>query len=261
MDVRLSARLSPVVCSGVECAQGDILSRISSLLPEEKRDFVDITTRRMPLDLRPVVSRHCLALLADFAPDTAFRFSLRPSAVFGRYLALRRLFFFPAAAASERRKDVMRVVTATSEASAVSLLVVGAAVYRSSSLFKIAVPLCAAYSAAFVIERLFWTAGAKARAVNRQFEDFAKVRLESMEDVLASHCRELAQKELHSTLVLACGAAESAGLEMKTEMERFGAAVDEARDTMAAANGVVESANEMEHRLKVMRKSLAKAAA
>ena len=108
------------------------------------------------------------------------------------------------------------------------------------------------YGSAYVAERALWTSKAKERELKRQFSSYAKTQFQSLEPLIATHIRGQVQKELTSTLVLACGAAEGAGLEIKAELEKIRAEMEGAREVLERAEDTEECAQEMEEILKVL---------
>lgn len=56
--MNLTNRLARQICSNVESCQNSILARISAILPKDKRDFIEITPRRMPFDISYVFTCH-----------------------------------------------------------------------------------------------------------------------------------------------------------------------------------------------------------
>ncbi len=259
----LEARLCREVCCRVDGVQQAIVDRISDLIPEEKRDFLQVTPRRMPLELDFVLGS---AALEDFVADLSFKSAMAPRRMLGKYRRLRRRFLSRLVDEEDGertaspskwlwlRQTLAVALLASFEASAVAGVALGATFLRgrvhwSPTLLSAALAL----SAAHACERALWTPAAKERELRRQLAAFADRRLRPLRPLLSAHCRSAAQKELASTLVLACGAAEGAGLELGREARR--AAVDCARlrESAAAAARAAERTTQAEACLKELR--------
>lgn len=128
-------------------------------------------------------------------------------------------------------------------------------VYRSIS-WKVFFSLGLIYSSAYATEWLLWTSKAKERALKKQFAAYAKSQLQTLKPLLSSHCRDQAQKELHSTLVLVCGAAEGAGLEIKAELEGIEGLAEGARKVVERGEDSTECALEMEEIIKSLSRKI-----
>ena len=229
--VDLEATLQRVVCAKVDDVQQAIVDRISELIPEEKKDFLQVTPRRLPLELNFLLAQ---AALGEFVADLSFKSSLAPRRMLHQYRRLRRCLLARAVGLEEEgspiwwwlRKAAAAACLTSCEVAAGATL--GLALLSSRSRFSNWRPLLLsttlALSAAHVCERALWTPAAKERELRRQFRLFSERRLRPLRPLLTAHCRSSAQKELASTLVLACGAAEGAGLELGREARK--AAVD-----------------------------------
>ena len=251
LNAKLSARVSRQICLNVENAQNCFMDKINSLVPDDKRDFlVDFKPRRMPNDLFSTAVDAKL-LGAEFTPDLTFKFSLRPSNLMRQYRRMRKrcvsLDFL-----STRQRSL---ATTTTEVFAAGFISV-ALLYKCIR-WKLLASVGLGYFGVYFFERHFWLRpGAKEAELKRQFRSHAKEVLSPLGPMLTAQCRDTTQKELQSTLVLACGAAEGAGLELKAERDRMEQKTVDLRRAIEHAQDVIECTAEVEVKLKSLRRNL-----
>ncbi len=226
---------------------------------------MQVTPRRMPLEIDFVLGS---ARLGDFVGDTQFKSCLAPARVMSKYKRLRRKVLRRVMAEKKEEDDGEPPPSLSSRlAGAVKIAVftvaeaaawTGGAIiscycrrHLSRNWRRAALSFGLAAAAAYACERALWTPAAKEWELRRQLAAFAERRLRPVRQSLAAHCRAAAQKELASTLVLACGAAEGAGLELGREARR---AAEDCAALEAAAAAAIEAAEDTD----VARKALLK---
>ena len=216
---------------------------------------MQVTPRRMPLEIDFVLGS---ARLGDFVGDTQFKSCLAPARVLNKYKRLRRKVLRrvmaerreeddgePPPSVSSRLAGAVKIAVFTvAEAAAWTGGAIISCYFRrhcSRNWRRAALSFGLAAAAAYACERALWTPAAKERELRRQLAAFAERRLRPVRPSLAAHCRAAAQKELASTLVLACGAAEGAGLELGREARR---AAEDCAALEAAAAAAMEAAED-----------------
>ncbi|XP_066025138.1 mitofusin-2-like isoform X2 [Pocillopora verrucosa] len=202
MMTRCSNSQTQLICE----AQKEMGDRLNSLLslrtPEVSLELVPPALDSQ-VNFEPMVT--CLS--TDFREDMEFHFSL------GWHTILRK-FLWPLyagvaiAMGANIQRNVQSLVCTTPAVErglasltiiAVTLVViVGGLIWKTVGWWFMA--LCGGlYIGVYVIERVFWTDGAKERAFKRQFTDYASDKLQSNVSIISAKCSAQVKQELTST--------------------------------------------------------------
>ncbi|TRY69027.1 hypothetical protein TCAL_03815 [Tigriopus californicus] len=256
LAIDLSHCLSQNICDRVFEVQCQILARVTDLLPEVKRNFLDHQPRRMPIELNFFIQER--QLFRDFHEDVSFKFSLRPANLFKCYSKVRSFltsFSHGQDVMAETEFSWKRLLSwafhasvATSEASIVALIML-CCLYRTARL-RILLGTGLFFGTCYSVEKLMWTSKAKERLIKRQFEQFAIRKLSPLREDIVLTCQDQVRKELTNTLVLACGAAEGVCLSMRSEADALEMKCQDVMKDLHRSEDLSASCNElMEHLL------------
>ncbi|TGZ51170.1 Transmembrane GTPase Marf [Temnothorax longispinosus] len=249
----LRARLSTALALNMESSQREMTERMSSLLPENKRQMsLNILPRREPFEI--FYRLNCDNLCADFHEDLEFRFSWGFTAIINRFAGRQRkinlkfdqefavkentLLIPPCITSPADSIDSLKFVSSTSNfparsddwslatriavASVTSQGTMGGLIVAGFMLKTVGWRLIAItgaiYGALYLYERLTWTNKAKEREFKRQYVSHATKKLRLIVDLTSANCSHQVQQELSSTFARLCHLVDETTSEMDTEL-------------------------------------------
>ncbi|KAG5305534.1 MARF GTPase, partial [Acromyrmex insinuator] len=217
----LRARLSTALALNMENSQREMTERMSSLLPENKRQMsFNILPRREPFEI--FYRLNCDNLCADFHEDLEFRFSWGFTAIINRFAgkqnqrltitnypqeippcitspadSIDSLKFVSSTPNFPTRSDDWSLATRIAVASVTSQGTMGGLIVAGFMLKTVGWRLIAVigtiYGALYLYERLTWTNKAKEREFKRQYVTHATKKLRLIVDLTSANCSHQVQ--------------------------------------------------------------------
>ncbi|XP_066585247.1 transmembrane GTPase Marf isoform X2 [Prorops nasuta] len=275
----LRARLSTALALNIENSQREMTERMSSLLPENKKQMsMSICPRREPFEI--LYRLNCDNLCADFHEDLEFRFSWGLTAIIHRFagksqykkLAISNYpqelpppmpsptdsidslkFITSTPVFNQPRNDDWSLATRIAIASITSQGTMGGLIVAGFMLKTVGWRLIAVtgaiYGALYLYERLTWTNKAKEREFKRQYVDHATKKLRLIVDLTSANCSHQVQQELSSTFARLCHLVDEATSEMDSELKTIASTLRILEDATSSAKVLRNKANYLTNEL------------
>ncbi|XP_057325570.1 transmembrane GTPase Marf isoform X2 [Microplitis mediator] len=275
----LRAQLSSVLASNMDSSQREMTNRMSSLLPDSKRQLcLNILPRREPFEI--LYRLNCENLCADFHEDLEFRFSWGITALINRFSGKQgnRLAIanypqeIPPSITSPTdsidslkyvtnpinlspRNDDWSLASRIAFASITSQGTMGGLIIAGFMLKTVGWRLIAVtgaiYGSLYLYERLTWTNKAKEREFKRQYVAHATKKLRLIVDLTSANCSHQVQQELSSTFARLCHLVDESNTEMNSELQKITETLRSLETAVTSAKVLRNKANYLANELEL----------
>nr|CAG4650746.1 EOG090X01A3 [Simocephalus serrulatus]SVE94079.1 EOG090X01A3 [Simocephalus serrulatus] len=238
----LRARLSTALALNMEQSQKEMIERVTSMLPAEKKQLgLGMIPRREPFEV--LYRLNCDNLCADFTEDIEFRFSFGITAMVQRFTGKGKIApwvinnytesiprpmgshigqpgqFIPQTNEDWSLLSRLAIASVTSQGTMGGLLVAG--FLMKTVGWRLIFASGVIYGGLYLYERLTWTNKAKERAFKRQYVDHATRKLRLIVDLTSANCSHQVQQELSSTFARLCHLVDGTMNDMQGEIKQL----------------------------------------
>ncbi|XP_015372851.1 PREDICTED: transmembrane GTPase Marf-like [Diuraphis noxia] len=240
----LRAKLSTALAMNIDQSQREMIDKMSTLLPEDKRNINVTNPKREPFEV--LYRLHCDNLCGDFHEQLEFKFSWGLSKLITRISSLAnwsrdqsRVLISPSQNPSTSAVDgsfsgfdnslaveqnlsmISRVLAASvGTHGTVGGLVLGGFMLKTVG-WRLIVAAGAVYGVLYLYERLSWTTKAKEREFKRQYVDHATRKLRLIVDLTSANCSHQVQQELSTTFARLCQLVDESANNLNDEMKKL----------------------------------------
>lgn len=240
----LRARLSTALAMNIDHSQREMIDKMSTLLPEDKRNINVTNPKREPFEV--LYRLHCDNLCGDFHEQLEFKFSWGLSKLITRITSLAnwsrnqsRVLISPSHNPSTSAVDgsfssfnnslvveqnlpmISRVLAASvSTQGTVGGLVLAGFMLKTVG-WRLIVATGAIYGVLYLYERLSWTTKAKEREFKRQYVHHATSKLRLIVDLTSANCSHQVQQELSTTFARLCQLVDESATDLNDQMKKL----------------------------------------
>ncbi|XP_050056979.1 transmembrane GTPase Marf isoform X2 [Aphis gossypii] len=240
----LRARLSTALAMNIDQSQREMIDKMSTLLPEDKRNINVTNPKREPFEV--LYRLHCDNLCGDFHEQLEFKFSWGLSKLVTRVSSLAnwsrnqsRVLISPSHNPSTSAVDgsfnnfdqslaveknlsmISRVVAASvGTQGTVGGLVLAGFMLKTVG-WRLIIAAGSIYGVLYLYERLSWTTKAKEREFKRQYVDHATAKLRLIVDLTSANCSHQVQQELSTTFARLCQLVDESASNLNDEMKNL----------------------------------------
>ncbi|XP_025413801.1 transmembrane GTPase Marf isoform X4 [Sipha flava] len=218
----LRARLSTDFAMTMEQSQKEMVAKMSSLLPENKRNISLSNSKCKPFEI--LYRLHCDNLCSDFHEDLEFKFSWGLSKIYRRVTSLKiwsqtqsRISYYPSQNQStsaegsfnnnqsivEQNLPFMSRFLGGSEVTMIGGLCAAGFTFKVVGWRLLGLSI-GVYGCLFLYERLSWTTKAKEREFKRQYVEYVTSKLRMIVDITSANCSHQVEQELTTTCSQLC---------------------------------------------------------
>ncbi|XP_050424672.1 transmembrane GTPase Marf isoform X2 [Adelges cooleyi] len=239
----LRAKLSTALAMNIEQSQRDMIQKVSTLIPEEKRNITVVNPKLEPFEV--LYRLNCDNLCGDFHERLEFKFSWGLSTLVTRVSSLanwsrnqsRSLMSSPSHNQSINTLDgsfngfdsnriaveqnlplISRILTASIGTQGTMGGLILAGFMLKTVGWRLIVATGGIYGCLYLYERLSWTTKAKEREFKRQYVQHATGKLRLIVDLTSANCSHQVQQELSTTFARLCQLVDESASDLTDQM-------------------------------------------
>ncbi|XP_025201825.1 transmembrane GTPase Marf-like [Melanaphis sacchari] len=244
LSSNLQARLSTTLAINIDQGQREMIDKMSTLLPEDKRNINVINPKCRPFEV--LYCLPCKNLCGDFHEQLEFKFSWGLSKLVPRISSLAnwsynqsRVIICPTHNPSTSVVDGLssgfdESLVVTQNLSMISRIV-AASVGTQSTIgglllagfmlktvgWRLIIATGTICGVLYLYERLSWTTKAKEREFKRQYVDHATAKLRLIVDLTSANCSHQVQQELSTNFARLCQLVDESTSDLNDEMKNL----------------------------------------